>query len=250
MPRKNRNLFDKILCHHMVQGINKEYIFETNEEKEKYLELLKKYYKQFEIDIIAYCIMNNHAHMMLYSQEIENISKFMKQVNSIYAMYYNKKKNRVGYVYRNRFKSVPIMTREQMYTCIKYIHMNPVKAGIVEKEEQYKYSSYHDYLNQTGFLNKRILKFVFDSSENYIETFKSIEYKNINLHKDKHNLEKILDNFLIREKINLSEIRKNKMLIQKFIKHLNSNQHEFSKIEIAQILKISRTTLYRRLYEK
>lgn len=250
MPRKSRNLLDKILCHHMVQGINKEYIFETDEEKDKYLGLLKKYYMQFEIDIIAYCIMDNHAHMMLYSEKIQNISNFMKQVNSIYAMYYNKKKNRVGYVYRNRFKSVPIMTRNQMYTCIKYIHMNPVKAEMVEKEEQYKYSSYKDYLNQTGFVNKEILKFVFNSSENYIEKFKSIEYKNLNLDEENHNLENILNNFLIHEKVNLSEIRKNKMLVQKFMNHLSSNQYNFSKLEIAQILEISKATLYRRLYEK
>lgn len=251
MPRRSRNLLDKILCHHMVQGINKEYIFETNEEKDKYLELLRKYYKQFETNIIAYCIMNNHVHMMLYSEKIQNISKFMKQVNSTYAMYYNKKKDRVGYViYRDRFKSLPIMTREQMYTCMKYIHMNPVKAGIVEKEEQYKYSSYHDYLNQTGFVNKEILEFVFSSSKNYIETFRTIEYKNLNTHNKKSNLEEILNHFLIHEKTNLSEIRKNQLLIQKFMNHLNSNQYQFSKLEIARILKISRATLYRRLYEK
>ena len=88
----------------MVQGINKEYIFKTNEEKNKYLELLKKYYLEFEIDIIAYCIMDNHAHMLLYSEKIQNISNFMRQINSIYAMHYNKKKDRVGYVYRNRFE--------------------------------------------------------------------------------------------------------------------------------------------------
>lgn len=250
MPRKNRKILDKILCHHMVQGINKEYIFETNQEKDKYLQLLKKYYKQFDIDIIAYCIMNNHVHMILYSAEIQNISNFMKQVNSIYAMYYNKKKDRVGYVYRNRFKSAPIMTREQMHTCIKYIHMNPVKAGLVGKEEQYKYSSYNDYLNQTGFVSKEILQFVFSSSENYIKTFKSIEYKNLNTHNRKPNIEEILNDFLFHEKTNLAEIRKDNELIQKFMIHLSSNQYKFSKLEVAQTLKISKATLYRRLYEK
>lgn len=237
------------MCHHMVQGINREYIFETNEEKEKYLALLKKYGKQFEIKIIAYCIMNNHVHMILDTERIQNISDFMKQVNSIYAMYYNKKKERVGYVYRNRFKSIPIMTREQMHTCIKYIHMNPVKAEIVKKEEQYKYSSYNDYLYQTGFINKEIIEFVFNSSKNYIEILKTIKYKNLNTHNEKSNVEEILNDFLIHEKTNLLEIRKNNQLIQKFISHLNSNQYKFSKLEIAQILEISKATLYRRLHE-
>ena len=183
MPRKSRNLLGEILCHHMVQGINREYIFQTNDEKKKYLELLKNYYLQFKIDIVAYCIMDNHAHLLMYSKGIQNISNFMQQVNLLYAKYYNKKKERVGYVFRNRFKSVPIMTREQMYQCIKYIHMNPVKAGIVKKEDQYEYSSYQDYFNRTGFVNDKLLKFVFNSSENYIEKFQEIEYKDLNLHK-------------------------------------------------------------------
>lgn len=189
----------------MVQGINKEYIFKTNEEKNKYLELLKKYYLEFEIDIIAYCIMDNHAHMLLYSEKIQNISNFMRQINSIYAMHYNKKKDRVGYVYRNRFESVPIMTREQMYTCIKYI----------------------------------------SSLENYIKIFQNIEYKNLNLDRESYNIEKLYKNFLLCEEITLSEMRKNKILIQRFMNYLNLNQYKFSKTEIARILKISRATLYR-----
>lgn len=231
----------------MAQGINREQIFETNEEKSKYLELLKKYYLQFEIYIIAYCIMDNHVHLLLYSEQIQNISKFMKQVNTIYAMYYNKKKDRVGYVYRNRFESVPIMTRNQMYTCIKYIHMNPVKAGIVKKESEYKYSSYNDYLNQTGFVNQKILKFVFNSSENYIETFKNIKYENLSLKKENDNIEKICSDFLLCEKTTLQEIRKSKILIQKFVRYLKLNQYKFSKVDLAKLLKISRATLYRRL---
>ena len=171
MPRKSRRLLGETVCHHMVQGINKEEIFKTEDNKEKYIELLKKYYKEFKIDIIAYCIMDNHVHMLLYANDIKQISNFMKNINSIYAMYYNKKTDRVGYVFRNRFKSVPIMDRKQLYTCIKYIHMNPVKAGKVKEESDYRYSSYNDYLNKTGFIHEEILKFIFNSSNNYIEKF-------------------------------------------------------------------------------
>lgn len=250
MPRKSRNQLDQILCHHMVQGINRECIFQTNHEKKKYLELLKKYYLPFKIYVIAYCIMDNHAHMLLHAKEIQNISNFMKQVNSIYAMYYNKKRDRVGYVYRNRFESVPIMTREQMYRCIKYIHMNPVKAGIVKDEGEYKYSSYHDYLNQTGFVNEQILKFVFSSSENYIEKFQKIEYKNLNFDKQNPDIEKLLKDFLRNEGVDFWQAKKNKVLVQKFISYLNSNEYQYSKSEIARVLPISRATLYRWFYEK
>ena len=165
-------------------------------------------------------------------------------------MHYNKKRNRVGYVYRNRFKSVPIMTREQIYICIKYIHMNPVKAGIVKKEGEYKYSSYNDFFNQTGFINQEILEFVFNSSKNYIDIFKKIEYKNLNIDKENYDINKVLIKFLVNEKIEFNRLRKSKELIIRFINYLNSNQYQYSKSDLAEILQISRTTLYRRLYDK
>ena len=171
----------------------------------------------------------------------------MKQVNSLYAMYYNKKNNRVGYVYRNRFKSVPIMNREQLYTCIKYIHMNPVKAKIVEKESNYKYSSYNDYLNKTGFIHEKILKFIFSSTDNYIEKFQLIKYKN--LEKEKNDLNEALESFLRKENIEFRQILKGRNYIKKFICYLISNNYEFLKKDITGLLGISKSTLYRKLNE-
>ena len=249
MPRQARKLLGEILCHHLVQGINKEYIFQETEEKEKYLKLLKKYHKKLNVDILAYCIMDNHIHFLLYAEKIQSISNFMQQVNSQYAMYYNKKHKRVGYVYRNRFKSIPIMQREQLHKCIKYIHMNPVKAKMVKEEKDYKYSSYNDYLNQSGFLNSKILNFIFDSKNNYIEKFKSIKYEELNFEDESVDIKKILNQFLLKNRIKLKEIQKNQILMQKFIAYLISNQYKFSKTELAEALKISRATLYRRLYE-
>ncbi len=249
MSRRNRDLLGEIVCHHMVQGINRELIFQEEEEKEKYLSLLKQYYLKYNIDIIAYCIMNNHAHLMLYSSQIQNISNFMQKVNARYAMYYNKRKNRVGYVFRNRFKSKPIINQKQMYTCIKYIHMNPVKANITKEEGKYKYSSYNDYINKTGFLNTRILKFIFNSPENYIKEFKSIEYQNLNFENEKISLKKPLREFLTKEKIKLEQLRNDKVLLQKFICYLISNQYKFSQKELSNILDISVTTIYRRLHK-
>ena len=230
-----------------MQGINKEYIFKNDEEKKKYLSLLKKYYKMYEVDIICYCIMDNHTHLILYSDNINNISNFMRMVNSMYAIYYNKKYSRVGYVFRDRFKSILIMTREQLYTCIKYIHMNPVKAKIVEKESEYKYSSYNDYLNKSGFLNQRILDFLFFKSQNYIEKFKSIQYKNI--YDNKVNIKDTLNKFLNQENINLNQLKKERKLLEKFISYLNSKNYKYLKQELADVLGISRVTLYRRIKE-
>lgn len=250
MPRISRNSLENIVCHHMVQGINREDIFKTKEDKIKYLELLEKYYLEFKINIIAYCIMDNHVHLLMHTKTTQDISNFMKQVNSIYAMDYNRKKNRVGYVYRNRFKSVPIMTREQMHKCIKYIHMNPVKAGIVNEEAKYQYSSYNDYLNQTGFIDDKILEFVFSSSKNYIEKFQKVEYEDLNLEPESINIEKIFEDFLTQEGIKILEMKKDKKLINKFIFYLDSNNYKYSKTEIAKTLNISRATFYRLISDR
>src|SRR5699024_4023380 len=99
--------------------------------------------------------------------------------------------------------------KQQLYACIKYIHMNPVKAKIVKNEEDYIYSSYNDYLNRTGFINKRILDFLFNSTNDYIETFKSIEYEELNFEEEQIDIQNILNHFLVKEKISLKEIPKN-----------------------------------------
>ena len=71
----------------------------------------------------------------------------MHKVNTLYAIYFNKKYNRVGYVFRDRYKSQAIYSEKQLYTCINYIHYNPVKAGICKIASEYEYSSYNEYID-------------------------------------------------------------------------------------------------------
>ena len=245
MPRKERALLNGKLCHCIVQGINKEYIFEDKEDKNKYLSLLKKYYIKYEIDIICYCIMGNHTHLILYSDNINNISEFMRMVNSLYAIYYNKKHNRVGYVFRDRYKSVLILDRRQLLRCIKYIHMNPVRADIVKNESEYKYSSYNDYINNSGFLNQRILDFLFFQSKNYIEKFKEIPY--VNIYDKKMILKEKLEEFLLEENKEITKIKYDKNIILKFMEYLKVKGHNYTIIELADVLYIKRSTLYRKI---
>ena len=125
MPRISRkNIIGK--CFHLMsQGINKEKIFLDNMWKEKYKELLKKYSLEYKINIISYCIMNNHVHLLVYVDDVNNLSKFMHRINTIYASYYNRENNRVGYVFRNRYQVQTIKDEMHLKTCIVYIHNNP-----------------------------------------------------------------------------------------------------------------------------
>ena len=107
MARTSRNnMGNSSFFHVMVQGINKEYIFNTEKNKKKYLEEIYKNNK--DVEIIAYCIMNNHTHILVQTEKMQNIEDWMRKSNTSYALYYNKIKERVGYVFRDRYKLQPI----------------------------------------------------------------------------------------------------------------------------------------------
>ena len=161
MPRVPRSSFETSFFHVIIQGVNREYIFNKKEYIEAYLSLLDRYKKEYNISILAYCIMNNHAHLLIYTEEIQNMGKLMHKINGIYGQYYNKNENRVGIVFRNRYVSEPIYNAKYLAQCINYIHMNPVKAGMVQKSEEYKYSSSREYKSNTGVARTKILIDVF-----------------------------------------------------------------------------------------
>lgn len=146
MPRSSRKNLPGLFHHIMSQGINKEYIFKDDNLKDKYRNILKDKKQQNNVNIIAYCIMDNHVHLLVNIQKIEEMCKFMQQVNTTYAKFYNKFYNRVGYVFRNRYLSKPILDEEHLKRCVVYIHRNPVVAKMVKKEDEYKFSSYNEYL--------------------------------------------------------------------------------------------------------
>lgn len=223
MPRVPRERFSSGFFHIMIQGINKEYIFEKNENKEKYLFLMKKYYENYNIKIIAYCIMNNHAHFLIYSDDIKQISNYMHKINSIYAMDYNTINKRVGYLFRDRYKSQYINNREYLFKCIKYIHLNPVKAHIVKEERQYKYSSYNDFLYKKEYIKDDVIQLVFGDRHNYLDLFNSIEDVDVEMmdvDNDKQNFEIAVNKYLIRNNIELEEIKNSKVFLYDFTKEL------------------------------
>lgn len=127
--------------HIMVQGNNKDYIFDLTEDKNKFLEIMSKTKEKINTTILAYCIMNNHTHLLFYEEDTSKLIQYMHNVNLRYAKYYNKKHNRVGYVFRDRYKTQPIYSEKHLYSCVRYIHNNPVKANISRKPNEYKYSS-------------------------------------------------------------------------------------------------------------
>ncbi len=146
MVREARVESETGFYHVMVRGINKEKIFETEREKEKIITLIKEKMQEVMCRIVAYCVMNNHMHMIIIAEKAELI-KFMKKVNISYAMSYNQRHERVGPVFQGRFRSENITDEAYLYGAIRYIHNNPIKAGIVSDTKEYRWSSIAEYIS-------------------------------------------------------------------------------------------------------
>lgn len=166
MSRIPRKSLDTSFFHVIVQGINKEYIFCKELYIKEYLKFLNMYNKKYKVEIVAYCIMNNHAHMLIYTDKIEEMSKFMHSVNTAYAKFYNfMKDGRVGYVFKDRYLSEPIHDKRYLIKCIQYIHFNPVKANMVNNPQDYKFSSYNKYLCNKDNINIKCLNNILDCND-------------------------------------------------------------------------------------
>lgn len=246
MSRVPRNYFNSNFFHIMVQGINKEYIFKDELFKKVYLKFIFEESKVFNINIISFCVMDNHAHFLLIVDKIENMSMFMKQVDGKYALFYNKYRNRVGYVFRNRYKSEPIYDEKYLYQCILYIHRNPVKAGITERLDEYRYASTMKYSIKKvqEIYNYNLTKFADIDVE---------EYKFIDASKNQNDEEvnEIIEQTILNtmKKLNIKSInKKDRYVMKTIIKEIREKTNASMEV-IARRLKISKSSVSRYLKE-
>ena len=117
--------------------------------------MLLYYKKRLDRKIYAYCLMNNHVHILFKDKE-ESISDFMRNITSKYAYEFKQKHKRVGHLFQDRFKSIYVYNDEYLLRLIRYIHRNPGKAGIC-KTEDYRWSSYKEYIFNNKIIFQRLL---------------------------------------------------------------------------------------------
>ena len=229
----------------MLQGVNKEYIFNSDEYIEKFLDIFNKTKISYNFTIIAYCIMNNHAHFLIYAENIKEVEKFMHRCNMLYAKLYNNEKNRVGVLFRNRYQAEPIYDKKYLINCIKYIHDNPVKAKMVKKCEDYKYSSYCDYKFNRERTQTPIMKEIFGDNCNYLKLFnENFDIRFIDI-MDENSKEYILEGiraFKKEEDKSIVEIFSNRRELKKLIFYLN-DICKIKFVEIRDFFEISRGTM-------
>ena len=247
MPRRARKVVNGKFYHVMVQGINKENIFLDDSRKYKYYILIEKYLKEFEVDVIAYCIMSNHAHILIYTEDVKELSNFMKNTDEDYARYYNYEEKRVGYVFKGRFLSEPITDYKYLLKCIAYIHKNPVKANMVEKCTDYLYSSYNEFFKNEKFLTEDLCEIIFGCKKIDKERFEEIHFLNKyyfmeNADITDENMKEIIEDY---EKIygqKWSEIMRNKQNKRDIALNIKERIN-ISNRELAKYLEMNRSTI-------
>lgn len=152
MPRRARKKSECGIYHIMLRGINQQQIFEDEEDNAKFIQVLKDCKAVSEFQILSYCLMGNHVHLLLKIEK-EPIEQVFKRICGRYVYWYNVKYQRVGHLFQDRFKSEPVEDDAYLLTVIRYIHQNPVKAGLSSSVENYKWSSYSEYFKDKTFIN-------------------------------------------------------------------------------------------------
>lgn len=227
LPRNPRMYLNTEYFHVIVQGINKSFIFNLPIDMKFYIKNMNELKEKYNVEIIAYCVMNNHTHFLIKSKTIKNLSNYMHSLNTRYGCYYNKKYKRVGYVFRDRYKAEGIYSERQLYSCIKYIYNNPVKAGLCKKPEEYLYSNY-----------RPVIKFKTDE----LYTFLDIEEDS------KEICNKVLEELLLEKNISFEEIKKEEKELHRLFVTLKRD-YKISLREIATNYNINREKV-RKIFNK
>ncbi|MCK4503242.1 MAG: transposase [Desulfuromonadales bacterium] len=156
MSRPLRIEYPDAWYHVMNRGRRGEETFSTPEDFETFIKLLKEGAEQWNVRISAYSLLSNHYHLLIQTP-LGNLSRFMRHLNGVYTQRYNRIHECDGQLFRGRYKAILVEEDSYLLELVRYIHRNPLKAGLVEKIGQYAWSSHFDYLTdekQSTWLHK------------------------------------------------------------------------------------------------
>lgn len=259
MPRSARrdSLNNNKIYHVILKGINSQEIFFEDSDRIKFLENLKHTKKLYKYDIYAYVLMSNHIHLLIYDEE-NNISQIMHRICTMYAMYFNKKYERTGHLFQNRFKSKCVNTDNYLLNLQRYIHRNP-QNDYIDSFDKYKWSSYQEYISTKKITNTEFILNIFDEDKSKaIKKF--IQYNKMNDEEygieefeirknltDEEAIEKIKEVLKIENIISIQNF--NKILKNRYINEI-FEIGGISKKQISRITGISSRTVQRAITGK
>jgi putative transposase len=188
MPRRTRMYIPGLPYHIVQRGNNREACFIEPENYQFYLTLWQQIAKCYGVNVHAYCLMTNHIHFLVTPTSESAISNTMKVVGSRYAHYINCRYKRTGTLWEGRHRSSLVQSEKYLLTCSRYIELNPVRAGMVTRPEEYRWSSYgvNAWGDKSWLINHeeycRLGKTISERCHAYRELFR-IQLSDVDLHR-------------------------------------------------------------------
>lgn len=150
MPRKPRIDLPGLIYHVISRGNNGQQIFFEESDFLKYLEYLKRAKSKYPVVLFTFVLMPNHVHLLVRRKDKVPLGKFMQALNTGYTVYFNLRYQRAGHLFQGRYKSILVEEETHFLQLLRYVHYNPVRAGLADKVDSYPYSSIHRYLSFTS----------------------------------------------------------------------------------------------------
>lgn len=144
MARRPRVFAPGLLYHVIVRGNQRRKTFLNDADYQAYLERLSRYRRRYGYNVHAYCLMPNHVHLLLESSH-QPLAKLMQGLQQSYSQYFNLRHRKVGHVFQGRYKAIVCQKDEYLLELVRYIHLNPVRSGMVKEPERYRYSGHRAY---------------------------------------------------------------------------------------------------------
>lgn len=159
MTRPLRIEFPDAFYHVTSRGDEKKEIFKTTKDRQRFLEYLSSAVERYGAVIHCYCLMTNHYHIFVQTPRA-NLSRIMRHINGAYTIYFNLKRKHTGHLFQGRYKAIVVEADQYALELSRYMHLNPVRAGIVPTPEHYRWSSYSSYIGNEqapAWLNRKIV---------------------------------------------------------------------------------------------
>ncbi|WP_077369471.1 transposase [Anaerosalibacter sp. Marseille-P3206] len=191
MGKKKRIWYPGAVYHIMNRGNRRSDIFKDEEDYQVYMTILEQAMEKYPYILYSYCLMTNHIHMQIETKNVE-IWNIMRYINLLYTKYFNNKYNLVGHLFQGRYRAEIIESDSYNLQTSRYIHLNPVKAAMVESPIEYKWSSYGVYMGEIKkdiVTDERILSYFKDNSRELYKGY--VESKLINHEIDREIEEKM-----------------------------------------------------------
>lgn len=152
MSRSARKVSENGIYHVMLRGLNRQRIFSDREDYEKFLRCLNEYRQKCGFRLYAYCLMPSHIHLLIKPEE-EPLGMIFRRLGASFVYWYNGKYDRSGHLFQDRYKSELVADESSFFTVIRYIHQNPVKAGLCDTPGDYPYSSFSNYFSDDSMID-------------------------------------------------------------------------------------------------